>query len=516
MTRSNTEAILLPVRVLLVSLLLLIGCPSAEPEAEPPPPPAANGWGGLAGPGGPATSFADADLFANCAFLDGGENDADHHNFATMLDGYLFLPWTPEWSGGGLSFFEIDDPCSPVLVGLGTSGDLRESHNVGWSRHGDRVYAALDYHGGLVDAEIVGGVMFWDVTDPAAPVEVSSLALPGYVYPDAYARVSLSVFWQDPYVFVSGADNGFYVVDASDPEQPVLETVFTFDPNLRVGSVHVVGDLALVSTAEGSRTVLMDVSDPTDPQPIPGGEFHVTDPAGEPQDYYFANVAGRYGLFARKEGGGGFDAYDLSDPTNPTRVGGFNSPDGNGGYVYRQADTVFVGESHFAGVYDITDIAAPVELGRGQLPGDLDTATPIGNVLILSVDEDAVPNEASAVMPWTQEPDAAGPVVELHRPPAGATFVAPTARIGLSFDEFVEFQSVFAGSFRVHDAAGWPVAGTFNAQENVVNFSPAAPLAEDTTYVVHVPEGGITDLSGNPTAEGLTFRFSTGGEVTGG
>ncbi len=46
-----------------------------------------------------------------------------------------------------------------------------------------------------------------------------------------------------------------------------------------------------------------------------------------------------------------------------------------------------------------------------------------------------------------------------------------------------------------------------------MNFSPAEPLAEDTTYVVTVPAGGITDLVGNPTAETLTFRFSTGATV---
>ena len=106
-----------------------------------------------------------------------------------------------------------------------------------------------------------------------------------------------------------------------------------------------------------------------------------------------------------------------------------------------------------------------------------------------------------------------GPRVELHRPVDGATFVALTARIGLSFDEMVDFASVFDGSFRVHDAAGWPVAGSFNAQENVVNFSPAEPLEADTTYVVTVPAGGIIDPSGNPTGEDLAFRFSTGGTV---
>ena len=37
----------------------------------------------------------------------------------------------------------------------------------------------------------------------------------GFYYPDAYKLVTLSVFWQHPWVYVAGADNGVYVVDAS-------------------------------------------------------------------------------------------------------------------------------------------------------------------------------------------------------------------------------------------------------------------------------------------------------------
>lgn len=457
--------------------------------------------------------FGEDALWQGCAWLDGGAGDQDHHNLVVMLDGHLLMPWVPEWSGGGLSFFEFDDPCAPVLVGEGTSSDLRESHTIGFSRVAGRTWAALDYHGGVVDGVLVGGVMFWDVTDPTEPVPASTLALPGYVYPDSYARLSLSVFWQDPYVFVSGADNGFWIVDASDPEAPELVAQVSLEPNLRVGAVHAIGDLAMVSTAEGARTAFLDVSDPTDPQPWPGGDFLVRNGAGESREYYFANVGGRYALFALKEGGGGFEAYDLSQPGTPTRVGGFHSPDGNGGYVFRQHEAVFVGESHFAGVYDFSEPAAPFEIGRGHLPGDLDTATPIGNVVVLSVDEDALPDQASAVMPWRGPRDSRGPRVDLHRPPDGATLVAPTSRIGLSFDESVDFASVFEGSFRVRSAAGWPVAGSFNAQEAVVNFSPAEPLEADTTYVVEVPAGGIIDSSGNPTEETLRFRFSTGAAI---
>jgi hypothetical protein len=49
--------------------------------------------------------------------------------------------------------------------------------------------------------------------------------------------------------------------------------------------------------------------------------------------------------------------------------------------------------------------------------------------------------------------------------------------------------------------------------EAVANFTPDAPLAPDTTYVVELPAGGISDAAGNPLASSHRFRFSTGPRV---
>jgi hypothetical protein len=53
----------------------------------------------------------------------------------------------------------------------------------------------------------------------------------------------------------------------------------------------------------------------------------------------------------------------------------------------------------------------------------------------------------------------------------------------------------------------------FNVQESIVNFTPDEPLAPDSTYIVGVMAGGVTDVSGNAVAEDLVWRFSTGSEV---
>jgi len=507
-------------RILLPLLALVVGCGPVEPQQGRPDPtapqlPAPDAWGGTTGPGGPTTSFTPDQLWEGCAFLDGGPDDADHHNLVVPWDGYLLMPWAPEYSNGGISFFDISQPCAPVKVGEATSGDMRETHSVGFASLDGRDYAAVNYHGGLdfEIEEIVGGVQIWDITDVTNPTHVVDVSLPGYLYPDSYQRVTLSLSWQGPIIYAASADNGVHIIDASDPTAPVVLGLYTFEPILRLGSFHVMGNVAMAGSAEGSRTVMMDISDPADPQPLPGGEFFVTDADGVPREYYFSNLGGPWAMFARKEGAGGPIVYDVSNPSAPVRVGDAPSG-GNGGYVFRQHEHLFVGESSFAGVYDFSDPSDPVVVGMGMLEGDLDTATPLGNVMVLSVDDDPIDGQASMVVPWREEPDSRGPTVGMSSPRDGDVFQALTSRVGLSFDEMVEPRSVFAGSLRVTREDGWPVDGWFGAQENLVNFTPREPLEANTTYVVTVPAGGITDFFGNATSEEYSLRFSTGDEVS--
>src|SRR6185436_20494744 len=81
------------------------------------------------GPGGPNRTFSNEDLFKNCAFLEGGPGDVmDHHDVAVMFDGYLLLPWAPESGKGGMTFYDVRDPCLPSVVGARETDDMRETH----------------------------------------------------------------------------------------------------------------------------------------------------------------------------------------------------------------------------------------------------------------------------------------------------------------------------------------------------------------------------------------------------
>ncbi|MEM9193325.1 MAG: Ig-like domain-containing protein [Myxococcota bacterium] len=463
------------------------------------------------GPGGPTRTFTEDELYQNCSYLDGGDLDVtDHHNLVTMYDGYLLMPWAPEFGRGGLTFFDISDPCAPTVAGSGFSESMRETHSIGFSDVNGR-YAVVDMID-LVQGFDYGGVQFWDVSNPEAPEAVSDLPLPGFGYPDAYARVVLSVFWQVPYVYAAGADNGIYVIDATDARNPSLVNTYTFDPVLRTGQVQAIGNLLIVTAAEGARTVLLDISDPENPQPIPGGDFQAVDENGTPREAYFTNTAGGYVYYARKEGGGGLMVHDISDPENPTPAGVFRS-DGNGGYVFIKEGLAFVGESRFAAIYDVTDLTAISEVARMDLEGDLDTVTPIGNVAVLSVDDEAIEDQGSSIAPYALEPDTLAPEVNFVWPANGDTEVLLTSRIGATFSEFVDVRSAWVGSVRLYetgsDMNAARVPGVVSTQEAIVNFHPCAPLAPDTDYTFEVTAGGVTDFNGNAITETFTSTFRT-------
>jgi len=486
-------------------LLLAAGC---APAAVAPQFAEPGDWA-AAGPGVPSVDFAEAELGEHCAYLDGGADDEDHHNLAVVHDGWLLNPWSPEWGGGGLTVWDMSEPCAPTKVGEGAAPLMRESHSLAFAQIDGRDFVAVDYHEEVPGQEAIGGVGFWDITAPTAPVWLSHLALPGYEYPDSYLRLTLHTTWQGDYVYVAGAFNGVYVVDARDPENPTLAAQHSFEGNMLVGSFHVVGDRALAGFAGGSRTILADLSDPLAPAPLPNGDFGLRDGEGTEISYYFPNLSGPYALFARKHNGGGPVVYDLDVPGQPRFVADHFTAGGAGGYVFGQNSHLFQGDGDFGTVYD-WDGATITERLEVDLRGDLDTVTPFGNLAIVAVDEGADEGQATAVVPWDTAPDGVAPSIGWHRPADGDRFVATSARFGLSLDEMIEPRSAHPGSVRVWDEALQPLAVRFNVAENVVNISPKQPLEPDTTYFVEVPPGGLTDISGNALGEALRFRFSTG------
>lgn len=466
------------------------------PEARPP----------LRGPGAPQQAFPEEALFEACAELPGGPEDLGFHNLLMPWRGHLVMPWAAEWGQGGLSFFDLSDPCAPVKVSDGFEARMRETHAIAFLHLPEGDPHAGDY----AVANAMNGVVVWDITDITAPKVIAELVIDGVFWPDAYARILFSLHWQYPYLYMAGSDNGLYVADTTDPANPVLVTHQPFDPVLRAGGVFVLGTEMLVVSAEQTEAALLDISDPYAPQLHPGGRFTITDATGTPVEVYAGNQVGGHAVFARKSGGGGPIVYDVTDPTQPTFVGDYHEVDGNGGYLYGHEGFLFVGNSHSADLYDARDPTAITKVGRGDLEGDLDTFTPYGNVAVMSVDDEAVDRVASVVVPWSTEPDTRGPMVARAVPADGATSVRTTARVGVAFDELLEPSSVHLGSLRVAGPDGVPVQGWGSAQETTAHWVPREPLAPDTRYTVEVMAGGITDAAGNPVEATVAWSFTTG------
>ncbi len=233
---------------------------------------------------------------------------------------------------------------------------------------------------------------------------------------------------------------------------------------------------------------------------------------GIAREAYFANVSDGKVWYAVKNGGGGLLAYDVRNPSSPTYAGHFNSG-GNGGYVFIKDELAVMGESNFAGLYDVSELDNIELITQLSLEGDLDTATPIGNVVVLSVDDESNPGEASAIAPYLAQPDTDAPYVNWSVPADGAQGLAPTSRIGVTFNEMVAPKSAWEGSVRLYETEHPEVhvSGMINVQESVVNFTPVGVLTPGTQYTFEIPAGGIVDYNGNAVTESFSISFTIAG-----
>ena len=488
--------------------------PGGPTGAEVPPQSQAPGLGPRepnTGPGGPRVAFEQPALFQVCTGLDGDATDLDHHNTVAMYDGYMIMPFAHEAGGGGVSLYDISNPCAPQRIGSGISREIRETHTVSISNIGGRwLFAA--------QREIntpAGGLQVWDISNVAQPTVVTKVPIAGHSYPNAYDFVTMATAPQGRYLYVAAGFLGFFIYDISDATAPELVGTYQTTPALRAQEVIVVGNLLFSSAAEGARVLLLDISDPIHPQPIPGGDFQLQTADGAQHNAYSGNLNGGRAYFARQSGTGGLIVYDIRNPEQPTRAGEFNDVGGNGGYSFFHGSNVFVGNSGFYSIYDAADLSNIQRIGRTNLQGDQDTITPIGNIAVLSVDADAQADRASAIVPWSTAIDTTAPSVNWVYPPSGATGLALTSRIGVTFDEGVDYKSAWRpGAVRMYPTdlgREASIEANVSVMDTAVNFVPAAPLAPQTSYTFEVVAGGVEDNVGNPTGTTFTATFTTGG-----
>ena len=294
------------------------------------------------------------------------------------------------------------------------------------------------------------------------------------------------------------------MVDASDPANPkvIKQLPMSQTGNYRVGLVFAVGNLLMASAVGLDKAShgysFFDISNPESPQAL-------SFPTGLPDIY--ASI-----LNGDKVYGTGLDGklyiHDVSDPRNvKLDTASDKLSDAPGEYIYIQDHYALA--AFATGVHKV-DLRTMQRVGGVmQSNGDAQEGhpVPLGNILVIGDDHSV----GSGVVPHSPDPDRTGPSVNMVNPPLNAVNQALTTRVGITLTDLIDLQSVGAASFTVREAGGQALPGKYSGQMQILNFSPDQPLKPGTTYEVVIPQGGIKDVSGNPTPGSFLSRFTTKG-----
>ncbi len=425
----------------------------------------------------------------------GGPGIPVGHGNVVMVNGYLMVITSFDSGGisaiGTIEFWDVSDPRNPFVASVSDTvftKALREPHGFSLARVGGRDVLA---------AQGVDGVLLFDVTDPMDVQALSYLDLPDIQQGDYTG--DWWVFWQAPWLYVAGTGSGLYVVDASDPADPVL--VNRLPPSetagLSPGQVFAIGNLLVLMKNEGGQFVTMDIGDPVSPTLL----------------HSFDGMSGYSHIFAAGQilTSGDSDrrlhVHDVGHDGSMSFVGSAGSGLDKGGYGSYQ-DGFFLGG--FSKQIAKMDIAQLTQLGTGStgiVNRDEDFGQVVGN-LVFGGDDHGV---GSGLYVHQTAPDLVGPDVHFVHPADGATGQPLSTRVGLSLSDHVDLDSLDAARFavrRVGDSQALP--GTYSVQFGLVNFTPDAPLLPDTEYEVVVD--GIVDWAGNAGGD-FQSRFTTTPDV---
>jgi DNA-binding beta-propeller fold protein YncE len=445
-----------------------------------------------AGPGLPNLSYSSAEVFKPLSIIKNSVGgSARGEGTVQMVEGYLFVPFGRDSgaAGGGFAFYDISNPRSPVKVSQRDVNALREPHGFGFS---------TSFGGHIAVMQAINGIQFWDFANPLSPVLLKSMVLPDIAESD-YDLGAWWAFWQAPYVYVGGSGNGLYIVDASDPRNPVfVKRVPTSTwGGFRVGPTFAVGNLLVMTNMDQSGLATMDISDPVNPRLLAA----TTSLAGQ----YSGIVNGNRIITAGTDNR--LHVYDISNPSTITQTVQSADLGGKGGYVSVQDGYAHGG---FSTQYAKIDLASGAIVGTGTsgiTDRDEDFGTVFGNLVLIGNDH----GQGSALVPHQTTPDTTGPSVNMVSPKNNATGQAPTSRVGITLTDHVDLRSVNSSSFIVRPVGGNALPGKYSGQSGVLNFWPDQPLAAGTTYEVVVPAGGLRDDAGNSVPTTFTSRFTVAG-----
>jgi hypothetical protein len=125
--------------------------------------------------------------------------------------------------------------------------------------------------------------------------------------------------------------------------------------------------------------------------------------------------------------------------------------------------------------------------------------------------QDAAGNPMAADYTWsfstTPVTDGTPPTILAVSPVANAVSIATNSAINATFSESISSQSVTTSSFFLKQGSNI-VSGNLSVSNNVVTFTPAAPLLANTLYSGTVTSG-VKDMAGNALASNYSWSFTT-------
>ncbi len=448
------------------------------------------------GPGLGNLTYTDEELFEVIWMYE----DPTHYgsNVATMINGYMVTTLAPDGGKppGGILVFDVSDPKNPELVkriyNEQTAG-FRESHAFGHYRN----YIAL---------QDGCGIQIWDFENPRDPKQVVRYCMDGYSHDDYGSAWQL--FWQAPYIFVANGSSGYDIIDASDVANP--RKIKHVNVGQQVGPIFAIGNM-LITTAhnQGAGYAISDISDPENPVLINSGRNGL-------QNIYAASFNG-YQIISSARGNRINSIFTVHDVKNPNTFNKINEIDidNEGAQLYNTTQDNYVIQGCQTEIVKV-DVSDPDQfriVGRGGIDvpsSDHGQVTPFGNLIFVGNDH----GSGSGFIVHQKEPDTKGPVVNMISPDPHAVNQALTSRIGMTFTDNVDLNSVNKQTFIVRPIGGGEaLAGSYSHQFATVNFSPDEPLLPNTTYEIVIPKNGLIDWVGNATEHDFVSYFSTKDEI---
>jgi hypothetical protein len=431
-------------------------------------------------------------------FVENGQGGPTGLNVVIMTRGHMLALYAHD-SGGPPGILHFYDVANPRRAALGTRIDdehtarFREAHSLPVALIDGEEFVAI---------QTIDGIQFWDLSTPGEASFVSQIDLPGVEGGD-YENVAWQADWQGRHLYVAGANQGVYVIDAADPTNAELLTQVPTGQTggFRIGPLFARGPYLVVGNMDQNGAIsVLDISRPASPALL--GTID-----GLPRMYTIAATGNRiYG--AGRDGDLTIHAFD--DPTTIEEVN-IARIEQDSLYVAPQDHFVFSGRQNNFVKVDVSDEMNPMIVGEGTLgraTPDHGQVTPLGNWLFVGNDH----GTGSAFF-CHAETDDLPLAAQTIFPADGDVHQDPLTHISIVFSDYVDTTTVTPETVAIRPSGGEPLEGIYTYNFNTLSFSPSEPFAENTTIEIALAADGVTDVSGNPLSEAVIARFSTGDAV---